>query len=103
MKGTYAVVWSENGSMASGRLDSLPDRFDLDGRGRRLSLPFAELLSAAIARGREERLNGLPVLELGRRSGPSVRIASLEGTAALHELFDLVERAGVSVSGRNPA
>jgi hypothetical protein len=100
MHRTYAVVWSENGAQASGRLDSLDDRFDLDGRGRRLSLPFAEILSASIGRGRGDRLHGLPVLELGRTSGAPVRIASLEGTAALHELFDQVERAWVSASAR---
>jgi hypothetical protein len=96
MNRTYAVVWSENGSLASGRLDSFADRFELDGRGHRLSIPFVELLSAAIARGSTDRLRGLPVLELGRTSGPPVRIASLEGTAALHELFDKVERTSVT-------
>jgi len=30
MNRTYAVVWSENGTLASGRLDSFADRFELD-------------------------------------------------------------------------
>jgi hypothetical protein len=95
MNRTYAVVWSDNGHPVSGRLDLFGDRLELDGREQRLSLLFAEVLGAAIARGRTDRLRGLPVLELARRSGAPVRIASLEGTAALHELFDQVERAGV--------
>jgi len=94
MERAYAVVWCENGSTASGRLDSLADRFELAGRGQHLSIPFEELQSAAIARGRSDRLNGLPVLELARNQLPNVRIASLEGTGALHELFAKVERAG---------
>jgi hypothetical protein len=101
MNRTYAVVWSENGLLASGRLDSFADRFELDGRGQRLSIPFVELLGVSIARSRTDRLRGLPVLELGRRAAAPVRIASLEGTAALHELFDQVERAGANA--RNAA
>ena len=93
---SYAVVWSENGTVASGRLDSLADGFELKGRGSRLTIAFAELRRAAIERGRQYRLNGLPVLELGRETGPPVRIASLQGPATLLEIFDYVERAGVS-------
>jgi hypothetical protein len=98
MKQAYAVVWSENGSVTSGRLDSLGDRFELTGRGQHLSIPFAELRSASIARGASDRLHGLPVLELARDGRPPVRIASLEGTGALHELFAKVERVGVAVA-----
>jgi len=93
MKQAYAVVWGENGSTSSGRLDSLADRFELTGRGQRLAIPFAELLTATIVRGPGDRLHGLPVLELARDGRPPVRIASLEGAGALHELFARVERA----------
>jgi hypothetical protein len=93
MSRAYAVVWSENGSTASGRLESLADRFELEGRGQRLSIPFGELESASIARGQTDRLRGLPVLELDRAGRPPVRIASLEGTATLHELHAQVGRA----------
>jgi hypothetical protein len=91
MSRTYAVVWSENGSTASGRLDAFGDRFELDARTKRVSIPFAEVAGASIERGRKYRLRGLPVLQLGRIGGPPVRIASLEGTAVLHELFDQLE------------
>jgi hypothetical protein len=96
MKQAYAVIWSENGSLTSGRLDSLGDRFELAGRGQRLSILFAELRRASIARGSNDRLHGLPVLELDREDRPRLRIASLEGTGALHELFAKVDRAGVT-------
>ena len=102
MNRTYAVVWSENGSEASGRLEALLDRFELEGRGRRLSIPFEELDSASIERGRADRLHGLPVLALGRAGLLRVRIASLEGPAALHEIFDRIERAGIG-AGKNAA
>jgi hypothetical protein len=82
--------------MTSGRLDSLADRFELSGRGQHLWILFAELSSASIARGPGDRLHGLPVLELGRDGRPPVRIASLEGAGALHEVFAKVERAGVA-------
>jgi hypothetical protein len=96
MKQAYAVVWSENGSSTSGRLDSFADRFELAGRGQRLSILFAELVTVSIARGRGDRLHGLPVLDIARNGRPPVRIASLEGAGALHELFAKVERAGVA-------
>jgi hypothetical protein len=95
MRRTYAVVWSENGSVASGRLESRADRFVLDGRGARLSIRFRDLTGAAIGRRQADRLRGLPVLALERGGEPAVRIASLQGTAALHELFEDVERSGV--------
>lgn len=96
MKQTYAVVWSENGSVASGRLDSVGGGFELAGRGQRVSIAFADLCGASIARGRTDRLHGLPVLELVRDGRPPLRIASLEGAGVLHELFAKVERAGVA-------
>jgi hypothetical protein len=98
MKRTYAVVWSEGGDVVSGRLDRLGDGFELHGRDRRLSIPFSELVGAAIARGRSDRLRGLPVLALDIGTGAPVRIASLEGTAVLHELADRVAAAGLNVA-----
>ena len=93
MKRSYAVVWSDNGTTDPGRLELLHDAFELHGRDRLLSIPFAELTGASIARRNGDRLRGLPALVLTRRTGPSVRIASLEGAGALHEL---ATRIGVS-------
>src|SRR5581483_7499460 len=70
MSRTYAVVWSENGSTASGRLDAFGDRFELDTRTQHVSIPFAEVEDASIERGRASRLRGLPVLQLGRIGRP---------------------------------
>jgi hypothetical protein len=98
MKRTYAVVWSIDGEISPGRLERLDDRFELHGRVRRVAIPFAEVVGASIARGHADRLHGLPVLALDLAGGESVRVASLEGTAALHELFDRVERAGLPAS-----
>ena len=67
-KRSYAVVWSSGDDIRSGRLEQFADRFDLCGRETRVSIPFAELLGAAIARDPADRLRGLPVLVL-RRSG----------------------------------
>jgi hypothetical protein len=100
MSRTYAVVWSDNGSTASGRLDAVPEGLELRGRDLSMSIRFAELTGATIARGRSDRLRGLPVLELDRSKGAPVRIASLEGTSALYEICDLLGRAGVTARGK---
>jgi hypothetical protein len=94
MKRSYAVVWSSEGDVGSGRLDSLTDRFELSGRDSRFSVLFSDLADATIARGNGERLRGLPVLLLRRRTGAAVKIASLEGVAVLHELAQHVLGAG---------
>jgi hypothetical protein len=100
MKRDYAVLWSDNGDAASGRLEPLADRFELHGRSRHLSVPFCELTSASIARGREDRLVGMPVLVLRLGGGPPLRIASLEGAGFLHELAERIERSGLALLTR---
>jgi hypothetical protein len=97
MKQDYAVVWSSNGDSSSGRLEVLGDRFELHGRNRSLSVPFQDLTSVSIARGRMDRLLGLPVLALSLHGRPPLRIASLEGAGSLHELVDRIERSGRAV------
>ena len=97
MKRDYAVVWSSNGDLSSGRLELLGDRFELYGRNRRRSVRFQDLTSVSIARGRDDRLLGLPVLALSLREGPPLRIASLEGAGSLHELVDRIQRSGRAV------
>jgi hypothetical protein len=98
MKRNYAVVWSSNGKTEAGRLEPYADRFELHGRERRLSIPFARLISATIVRERNERLLGLPVLSLRLSGQAPVRIASLEGAGHLHELAERIERAGRPVA-----
>ncbi len=95
---SYAVVWSSAGVVASGRLELLADGLALRGRDGDLVVALADVGAAVIARGRDERVRGLPALALGLRGGPPLRIASLEGAGALHELASHLERAGLRVA-----
>lgn len=81
------VLWSErNERPHTGRLELLPDRLAFVGSDLRTEVAFDEIGTAHLARGAADRLRGLPVLVLVLRTGETVRIASLEGTGALHEL-----------------
>jgi len=91
------VVWCGSDEVESGRLEPHADGFELRGRNRGLSVAFADVAEAAIARGADDRLRGLPVLALLLRGGAYVRIASLEGAGALHELAECVERGVVAI------
>lgn len=96
---TYAVVWEQQQVVASGGLTILPDGFELHGRDRRLSIAFSDVLAASIARGRRERLRGLPVLVLRLQGADEpLRIASLEGLGGIHELAVRVEAAGQQIA-----
>jgi hypothetical protein len=95
MKGSYAVVWSRNGTVEPGRLEPHADRFDLCDRGGRSSVLFAELTGASLTRTNGDRLRGLPVLVLRTNAGRPLRIASLEGIGVLHELVQHVAQAGL--------
>jgi hypothetical protein len=96
MKTQYAVVWSRNGDVESGRLERHADAFELHGKRGLFSIPFGEVSGAAIRRDPGSRLRGLPVLALRLHAGALVSIASLEGAGALHELVAWVERGGVA-------
>lgn len=98
MKRSYAVVWSDGRGTGAGRLEPRDDVLELLGREQRLAIAFTEVTGASIRRGAHDRLRGLPVLELALRAGAPVRIASLEGGGALHELAALVEHARVAVA-----
>ena len=93
-KRSYAVLWSVDGATGPGRLEVVHETLELHGRDRRLSIPLAELTGALIARNNGDRLRGLPALVLTRRTGPELRIASLEGAGALHELAARLGEAG---------
>jgi hypothetical protein len=85
-KRTLAVLWSFGSTVCSGRLEVRSDRVHLLGRSRQLVVPLASIVDATILRGQGERLRGLPVLSLQLAGGGAVRVASFEGTAALHEV-----------------
>jgi hypothetical protein len=89
---SYAVLWSEGeGPTLAGKLELVDDAIELEGRNGsvvRLTLPLAEIASIRIGRTPAERLRGRPVLLLDVRDGAQVRVATLTGAGALHELAD---------------
>lgn len=95
----YAVAWrrGDEGTM-SGALRSDPEGLHLLGRSGAFHIPFAGIARLSIERSRIERLRGLPAIALVLARGETVRIASLEGAGALHEIAALVQRAGVRFS-----
>jgi hypothetical protein len=95
MKSSYAVVWSTPEGIGSGRLEPRPDRLELQGRESRVSIPIELLTTVSIVREHAQRLRGLPVLALRGVDGGTVRIASLEGPAVLHELLECVQGFGL--------
>ena len=91
---SYPVLWSEeDGPTVAGRLDLLDDVIRLEGvNGHvvKLSLPLQAITTARMGRAKLERLGGRPVLMLQFRGRRRIRIATLSGTGALHELADAV-------------
>jgi hypothetical protein len=86
---TYAVVVSaDNGPGQAGRLDLEADSLTFSGGSR---VRYADLGDIYL----ERRSSGPPALVLNSRAGDYLRIASLEGLGALHELAEqLVEARG---------
>jgi hypothetical protein len=91
---TYGVVWSESrepvnaGSLELGDTSLLLAGTSNGSRDSRRELAFDELVDAWIERGSSARLGGRPTLVLQLRGACFVRIASVEGRGALHELAD---------------
>jgi hypothetical protein len=107
---SYAVVWSEEGSAARvGKLE-LHDRSlvldGLNGAGRiRRELAIADVVSLRIGRSRGERLGGRPALVLHLAQGWTVRLATLAGVGALHEIVDHIggrDQSPTGVTGMRP-
>jgi hypothetical protein len=92
---TYAVVWSEDGGPPNaGSLEVADGHLLLAGRaesGRRLA--YGDLADARLERLYGKRLGGRPTLVLALRDGPVLRVASMEGGGALHELADRIAAA----------
>jgi len=88
---SYAVLWSRDEEIQTGRLDRFADRLELRGRDRTDSISLSEIVGAAISRLSQERLRGLPVLVLTEDGGSTTRIASLEGAGVLRELLQGIE------------
>jgi hypothetical protein len=94
----YAVLWSDGAAVRSGRLETYRDRIELHGRDGAVTLPFDAVADAAIARGHEDRLRGLPVLVVRLQDGSCLRVASLDGPGVLHELARHPGLAPIAVS-----
>jgi hypothetical protein len=96
---SYAVVWQRQGEeVASGGLRYEEHGLHFDGRQSAFDIAFASVLDLSIQRGRAERLRGLPVITLHLMDGETVRVASLEGIGALHELARRLQRASLRLS-----
>ena len=96
---SYAVVWSENdGPVYAGHLE-LADRFVLlsgtapQALESRRKLLCEELADVSFERRPGDRLGGRPTLVVARPSGPTLRLASIQGGGALHELAERLAAA----------
>ena len=94
----YAVVWSSGDETRTGRLEIHREWIQLRGRNAVLRLPFADVQAASIERGSDDRLRGFPVLALRGAGDSRLRVASLQGTGAFHEVIRQIESAGLTVA-----
>jgi hypothetical protein len=93
---TYAVAWRrDDEGTVSGALQADREGLHLHGRGGPVHVLFAEVVRLSIERSRAQRLRGLPAIALLLARGETLRIASLEGTGALHEIAGIAQSAGV--------
>jgi hypothetical protein len=96
---SYGVVWSENGGpLHAGRLDLARSSVLLDGTAQEVrrsceQVSYDELGDVRVEQRPDARLGGRPTLVLERRNGSRLRVASVEGGGALHELADLLQLA----------
>jgi hypothetical protein len=101
---SYAVVWSENdGPLYAGKVELGRRWLVLAGAARPAleslrRLFFEEVADVHVERQAASRLAGRPTLVLERRQGGSVRIASVEGAGALHELAEALAAAREGVA-----
>jgi hypothetical protein len=93
---SYAVVWEEgNGPIYAGRLELRDGRLDLIGTAlgsgpTHRTLRFCELGLVSVERRRVLCLGGRPTLIAEMPGRPRLRIGSLDGAGALHELAELL-------------
>jgi hypothetical protein len=101
----YAILWSEaGGPVIAGKVELRDGSLIFDGTNgtrRRFAIALADVVSVRIARGPGDRLQGRPVLLLDTSQG-DVRVATLNGTGALHELADLIQPGRIGVEASRP-
>lgn len=95
---SYAVIWEDGSRVYVGRLELEDGDLVLEGQsqssGSRRRLSCGSLTGVRIARDRQNRLDGRPVI-IFESSGGFLRLACLDGSGALHEL---AERLGAAPS-----
>jgi len=107
---SYAVLWSEQeGPAHAGKLELSAGSLVLDGvngSGRiRCDLPIGDIMALRIGRSRSERLGGRPALVLQLTRDRVVRLATLAGIGALHEVVDHIsgrDHSRRGVAGTRP-
>jgi hypothetical protein len=93
MKASYAVTWRGAGArQASGRLELGTDGIEFDGVAGgepiREEIPYRELASVSIGRGRSDRIDGRQTLVLERSESSAVRVASAAQSWIVSELAE---------------
>jgi hypothetical protein len=89
---TYAVVWrSDDSRRRVGKLTIEPDGVRLDGGEPGVdsvheSYDAEEISSVGLARATGTRLDGRPTVAIGLVDGHEVRLASVVGPGAVHEI-----------------
>jgi len=101
---SYAVLWTEkDGPPHAGKLELRTGSLVLhgmNGSGRiTREFPIGDVMSLRIGRGWGERLGGRPALLLQLSQERSVRIATLAGVGALHEVVDHISGRDHSRNG----
>jgi hypothetical protein len=89
---SYAVVWKDDSSLYTGKLELEERRLRLEGisrEGRACSrtMRYDELDGVHMAPGRE-RIGGRPTLVVERSGGEPLRVGSVDGRGFLPELAD---------------
>jgi hypothetical protein len=91
---SYAVIWREDdGPLYAGKLEFADTHLLLcgsasSGRESDQKLFYDEFADARIERRPDARLAGRPTLVLERSGGTRLRVGSLTGCGAIHELAD---------------
>jgi len=106
----YAILWSEELSAThAGKLELRDTSLVLNGVNGsgpiRRELEIGDIRSLRIGRGRGERLGGRPALVLQLLQGGTVRLATLAGVGALHEIVDHIsgrDHSRTGVTGMRP-
>lgn len=90
---TYAVIWAHSGEerIRAGRIELHPDGFALHGRSQESEIREqidADDIAAVQRLPHTQRLGRLPALQIERRIGPAIVVASIAGIGVLREITE---------------